>query len=313
MTIQKILAFFENQEAISSRKLQKAIEEVLEEVPHLSESEVKVTVFQLLHYIFKLSKIDILMDKSVMPLPVSAQATKGYGITENQLKILEDTLIRLLNSEPIQYIIGEVYFYDLLFKVSPVVLIPRPETEEIIDFILKKHQNTPPQKILDLGTGSGCMAISLASYLPASEVWALDISEEALDLAKQNAQQNHVNIHFQKADILQLNPDDFPEFSMIVSNPPYVTEAEKVQMQANVLEYEPSLALFVPDTEPLLFYEAIIAFAQKKLSHQGSIYLEINELFGNEITKLLQKYSFEKVLIHKDMQGKDRFMSAIKP
>jgi release factor glutamine methyltransferase len=321
MSIQKILDFFKNQEVVSSRKLQKAIEEVLYEVPQLSENEAKANAFQVLHHVFKLSKIDILMDKPVMLLPVQTQASihtplpvsSQASIKENQLQILEDMLTRLLHSEPIQYIIGEVYFQDLAFKVSPAVLIPRPETEEIIDFILKKHQQTPPQKILDFGTGSGCMAVSLAYYFPTSEVWALDISEEALALAKHNALQNQVNVHFQKADILQLNPSDFPEFSMIVSNPPYVTEAEKVKMQANVLEHEPSLALFVPDDEPLIFYEAIIAFAQKKLSHQGSIYLEINELFGNEMTQLLQKYSFEKVRIHKDMQGKDRFVSAIKP
>lgn len=221
-----------------------------------------------------------------------------------------DTIIhRLLNDEPIQYIIGETEFFGLTFEVNSDVLIPRPETEELVDLMIKdlKHSGKPSLKILDIGTGSGCIAISLAQYLPQAQVFALDISADALKIAERNAQRHQVNLTLWQNDLLQLQ--QLPEeFDVIVSNPPYVRQMEKHKMQANVLDFEPHLALFVPDENPLLFYEKIFIVARKSLSKQGKLYLEINEFLGQDMLNLAQQSGFQEVQLVKDFLNKDRFL-----
>ncbi len=297
--LKDILKVLQEEQHISSKKLQQKVEDILRQIPKISLLEAKSLAKQVLAHCLEIKQIDILLDKSLA------------DISPTQWEELTQVLCRLLAAEPLQYIIGEVQFYhNVYLRLSSAVLIPRPETEEIIDYILKKHQQNPPQRVLDIGTGSACIAITLAKHFPNAVVWALDISEDALEVAQQNALQNQVEIQFRQADMLHLDTSDFPEFEMIVSNPPYVTEAEKEAMHTNVLQYEPHLALFVPNQNPLIFYKAIVAFAQKKLLHKGCIYLEINELFGYEMNLLLQSYSFTDIRLHQDMQGKDRFVSA---
>ncbi|WP_178985738.1 peptide chain release factor N(5)-glutamine methyltransferase [Winogradskyella helgolandensis] len=237
--------------------------------------------------------------------------------TDTFFKTLED----LKQQKPIQYILGETEFYGLPFKVNDNVLIPRPETEELVDLIIKCHTERSRSahenlKILDIGTGSGCIAISLAKNLPNAEVYALDISKEALKVAKQNAELNKVNINFIEASILDNTChsalDAEFNFDVIVSNPPYVRNLEKQEIQPNVLDNEPHLALFVEDDNPLLFYKAITNFAIKKLNDKGNLYFEINQYLGEESKALLTDTEFENVELLKDLNGNDRMLKGKK-
>jgi len=212
--------------------------------------------------------------------------------------------------KPIQYILGESHFYDLKFKVSPGVLIPRQETEELVDWIINENSNRK-LKILDIGSGSGCIAISLAKNLPDTTVIASDISLKAIEISKQNAKSNNVNLQFLQFDILNPSTWKNESFDIIVSNPPYVTEKEKKLMQKNVLDFEPELALFVPDNSPLIFYEKIIDFGKKHLNPNGKIYFEINEAFGKETQLLFNKDLFKDICLKKDLNGKDRMLRGI--
>ncbi len=224
----------------------------------------------------------------------------------------EKILLRLRKAEPVQYVRGIADFYGLQFKVTHSVLIPRPETEELVDLIIRKHTNQSI-KIVDLGTGSGCIAISLAKNLPNAEVSALDISPEALKVAKENAQQNEVKIRFFEGSMCE--EDCLPnseQFDIIVSNPPYVCNSEKQQMRPNVLDFEPELALFVDDTDPLCFYSAIARLAVAKLAEGGCVYCEINEQFGKETVHLFESYGLRECEIVKDIFGKDRIVTAKK-
>jgi len=225
----------------------------------------------------------------------------------NEQKIAQK-LDKLLHSEPIQYVLGKTFFYENTFLVNPNVLIPRPETEELVDQISKENPNA--KSILDIGTGSGCIAISLAQKLNA-KVWAWDISEKALEVAQKNTKKIGVEVFFDQKDILK-NPIFDQKFEIIVSNPPYVTNSEKKLMQKNVLDFEPYLALFVSDHDPLLFYRHIADFAATHLEKNGKIYLEINEEFGQKTAELLAERGFEELKIGKDFRGKDRFVSAKK-
>jgi len=232
--------------------------------------------------------------------------------------------------EPLQYILGETEFYSIPLKVNPSVLIPRPETEELVDLIIKsdfvkshRHghdtgnfssaQSSPsPFRILDIGTGSGCIAIALAKHIPFAAVTAIDVSDEALFTAKNNAQLNHVPIRFVQADILctEKTMALFPEhFDLIVSNPPYITTDEKDSLSANVLDYEPHVALFTPDDAPLLFYDAITDFSLQKSAPSGMIFFEINPLCDSAVNDLLQKKGFTQTNIISDLSGKNRFIS----
>ena len=264
--------------------------------------EAQTIAFWLLEHYLKLSKTSILINQTI-------------EITQAQQDALTNAVERLQNNEPIQYILGYTEFYGLTFQVQPGVLIPRPETEELVDWIIQDNQKLPV-KILDIGTGSGCIAISLAKNLAQAEVTALDVSEEALKIAETNAIQNQAKVQFIQDDIL--NPQSLPQLipdhslDIIVSNPPYVTPAEKEQMRANVLEHEPELALFIPQDQPLLFYEAIARLATQKLKPNGQLYFEINEQFGQETKAMLLEKGFEKVVIKKDGFGKDRMVRGVK-
>ena len=219
-------------------------------------------------------------------------------------RILE-VLDELKKGNPVQYVIGEADFLDMVFEVNAEVLIPRPETEELVHWIISNNKNNSP-KVLDIGTGSGCIAISLAKYLSDAQVTALDVSENAIKVAKRNALINHVNVDFIKGDILEIYEIAGAPFDIIVSNPPYVREQEKQLMNRNVTDFEPHLALFVSDNDPLLFYRTIAQKSRNWLNPNGQLYFEINEAFGNEIKDLLISNGYSDVEIRKDINGKDR-------
>lgn len=221
-------------------------------------------------------------------------------------------LARLDHDEPIQYILGQARFYGMDLKVSPAVLIPRPETAELVDMIVQRFSGRDDLRILDIGTGSGAIAIALSRNLPFSRVTAVDISEDALDLARQNAADRHADIRFMHLDILTQSIAD-RSFDIIVSNPPYIPEEEKRDMEDNVLRYEPASALFVPDNDPLKFYRRIADVAVKALVPGGSLYFEINPRFAADITAMLHKDGFLKVAVTRDAQNRDRFVSATLP
>lgn len=223
---------------------------------------------------------------------------------------LFSALSQLKEERPIQHILGKSHFCDLDFYVDENVLIPRPETEELVYWILDHVQKLGSGneiKILDIGTGSGCIAISLAKNLPNATVAAIDISKKAIGMARQNAKENNVIVEFIEADILA--KFDFKEkFDVIVSNPPYVRELEKVEMKNNVLDYEPGSALFVSDENPLIFYKKIIQFAVDHLKANGVLFFEINQFLGNETKQLLENENFSEIELRKDMFGNDRML-----
>ena len=226
----------------------------------------------------------------------------------------QDTIERLQAYEPIQYIIGETEFYGLKFNVNKSVLIPRPETEELVDWIIKDCKGKDI-KILDIGTGSGCIPVTLAKNLQKASIYALDVSKEALKVASSNAKENSVIVRFIETDILRVDCENFVskygEFDVIVSNPPYVRLSEKSLMKDNVLKYEPHLALFVEDDDALLFYRKIVELSGKLLNSKGFIYFEINEGLGN-LTKQVMKNSFSAIELKKDLSGKDRMIKGTK-
>jgi release factor glutamine methyltransferase len=225
-------------------------------------------------------------------------------LSSENMERIHNIVERLKVYEPIQYILGEAEFYGLKFIVKPGVLIPRNETEELADIIIKRNKHKKIT-LLDIGTGTGCIPIAVKKYLPESEVWSCDISETALSVAKENASRNSVDIFFVQFDILSEKTFPVTGFDIIVSNPPYVTEKEKELMQPNVLDYEPHLALFVPDYDPLMFYRAIVEKSTVLLKKGGEIYFEINEMYGDDIRKLLENNNFTAEIV-KDINGKDR-------
>ncbi|WP_271764962.1 peptide chain release factor N(5)-glutamine methyltransferase [Aquimarina algiphila] len=231
-------------------------------------------------------------------------------LSDDEISDFDAAKNRLLHQEPIQYIIGKTDFYGLPFVVSENVLIPRPETEELVDWIIKDRLNSnDPIAILDIGTGSGCIAISLAKKIPEARVYAIDISEPAIKVAEENAKLNKVNVTFIKANILETQ-DLSIDFDVIVSNPPYVRELEKIEMKSNVLDNEPSRALFVSDDQPLVFYEKITSLAKNKLKKEGSLYFEINQYLGLETKDMIENLGFTSVEIRKDLYGNDRMIKA---
>ena len=225
-------------------------------------------------------------------------------LNESNQNLFSSALERLKTHEPIQYISGRTTFMDLEFKVNSSVLIPRPETEELVRLMLK--EDLDGKEILDIGTGSGCIAISLAKNLPNSKVSAMDISSNALEVAKENAKLNNISIEFIHADIFEFQSDK--KYDIIVSNPPYVTESEKLKMKKNVLGFEPELALFVDDITPLKYYESMINFSLNNLNSQGEIFFEINENYKYELNKLAQNYKYKIIEFKLDNHNKNRFL-----
>ncbi len=259
------------------------------------EEELKSFARILCRDLFRLDTLQMYSGKDIELLP-------------NQLETLHNIMDRLRRYEPIQYITGTTSFHGLEFRVAPDVLIPRPETEELADLIIREHKERSPV-ILDIGTGSGCLAVTLAAYLKKATVHAWDISAEALQIARHNAAANKCQVHFKQVDILDKKPAG-EQFDVIVSNPPYITYREKEEMSANVLEWEPHQALFVADTDPLLFYRTIALHGQETLTPGGTLYFEINHQYGTETCSLLQELNYTDVKLLHDLSGKERFIKA---
>lgn len=236
---------------------------------------------------------------------------KNTHLSGSERRKVEDIAYRLKNGEPIQYILGQTEFYGMLFKVTPDVLIPRPETEELVEWILTGHRSQDCA-VLDIGTGSGCIAVTLAKKMLNADVYAWDISGGALKVASENALLHGVEIAFSVRDIFQ-PVDNNPTFDLIVSNPPYVTESEKMTMEANVLDFEPYEALFVPDGHALVFYERIADVALALLRGGGELYFEINRDKGREVCDMLGGKGFTSIALRKDISGNERMVRAVKP
>jgi release factor glutamine methyltransferase len=261
--------------------------------------EARSLAFLLLEHFSGLSRSAILAGK-----PTEQPAMAG----------LEAALERVKKHEPIQYVIGSTEFMGRMFEVNRHVLIPRPETEELVSLIIEENKYIIPSKILDIGTGSGCMAVSLAAAWPQAQAIALDVSGEALQVAKKNAEKYVQNIEFMQASILdtQWQQAAAPmQLDMVVSNPPYVTRTEEALMQKNVTQYEPHLALFVENNDPLLFYRHIAWFCKRHLKKGGLCYVEINEQYGREVKALFLEHTFSEAVILQDMSGKHRFVKGI--
>ena len=233
-------------------------------------------------------------------------------IKKDILHKLIPTLQELATGKPLQYAIGEAQFCNLHFEVNEHVLIPRPETEELVYWASEALDVQTSLKVLDLCTGSGCIAISLAKQFPKVDISACDISSEAIAVARRNAEKNEVSVHFFEGDILDLKSSYDLQYSLIVSNPPYVRQSERASMHKNVLGFEPAQALFVPGEDPLIFYRAIAIFAQQSLFPNGCVLVELNEAFGNETAKLFRDFEFSEVTLRKDINGKDRMLKAKK-
>ena len=275
--------------------------------------EANALVMILLEHYFGIDRVKIAMEPELR-------------LSESELLTLHFAVKELLKNKPVQYILGETEFCGMRFFVDENVLIPRPETEEMVKNIASHRdkaclvrtgcdvETDGRPSIIDIGTGSGCIAISLAKLLKNSVVTAVDVSEKALEVAKKNAEANGVDVNFIKDDILNPQNPELIEnkYDIIVSNPPYVCESEKSEMRANVLDYEPSTALFVSDNDPLFFYRKILEFAQKTLKPDGEVWFEINEKLGKEMKNLCIEKGFEKVEIIKDFRKRDRILRATK-
>lgn len=258
------------------------------------ENEIDSLFFIALEYVTSISKIEYILQKE-------------EEISEEKLIELKFILEELTKNKPIQYITKNAYFYGLNFYVNEKVLIPRQETNELVDWVLMSVTHSKPIKILDIGTGSGCIAITLKKNLPLSEVFAIDISNEAIQVAQKNANDNEVEINFLQKNILEIN-DLKSNFDIIISNPPYVRELEKLEMAPNVLDNEPHLALFVPDNNPLLFYEKITEIALKNLTEDGMLFFEINQYLSEETKKMIENKGFKNVTLRKDLQENYRMI-----
>ena len=263
------------------------------------EAEAKALAKGILIEMFQFSALDL-------------YAGKDRDFSEKEHEKLEDILARLRRFEPFQYITGETSFLGLPLYVTEGVLIPRPETAELIEWIVSEHRNRKGLRVLDIGTGSGCIAVALAKFLPQAEVEAWDISDTALHLTRRNAERNGVKVKCTRVDVLtQIAPAGCAD--ICVSNPPYICEREKADMERNVLDWEPEQALFVPDTDPLRFYRAIAEEAGKRLSPDGVLYYEINQAYGRETVALLESMGYHDVELRKDLSGNDRMIKAKRP
>ena len=234
---------------------------------------------------------------------------KDKEFSEKHRSVLTEMIRRLQKNEPIQYIIGIESFFGLTFEVNPNVLIPRPETQELVSWIIEDYQSDESIRILDIGTGSGCIPISLAKQLSKAEVESWDISEGALEVASRNCERNGVKVLLRQKDVLKAAPEG-NLYDVIVSNPPYITNKEKIDMEANVLDWEPSLALFVPDEDPLLFYRKIAQLGCDMLKEGGSLYFEINRAYGEKTIQMLKELGYAQIELKKDSWGNDRMIKA---
>ena len=279
-------------------RLKEAIEQLRNGLAGVAEpQEVQAMIRIICEDIFNYDQVDVAL-RQESELPVFAEER------------VADIITRLRRREPLQYIVGTARFHGHRFKVTPATLIPRPETEQLVDLIIDENTGSD-LRVLDMGTGSGCIAISLARALKFARVDALDISRDALAVARENAAALKVgNVRFFESDMLAPQPS--ATYDIIVSNPPYVCWSERDAMEPNVKDYEPGQALFVPDNDPLLFYKAIAPYADQSLERGGRLYLEINQRFGGEVRRLLEDNGFDDVRIIDDSYGKPRFVAAVK-
>lgn len=269
--------------------------------------EVRNFTFLVIEHFFSWKKSQILIKKHEFVSPEILNACNSI-------------IKRLKKMEPIQYILGEAYFYDLMFNVNQNVLIPRPETEELVDLIIKdiERKNIESPTILDVGTGSGCIAIALKKNIDSAKVFGIDVSNKALEVANNNAHRNKTDVSFFEQDIFTTLSHEFSDklrsssLDVIVSNPPYIALSEKELMRENVLNYEPHLALFVPNDNPMLYYNSIANQAILLLKKGGVLYFEINEQFGQKVVNLLVEKNFSDIHLKKDLNGKDRFVFGYK-
>lgn len=265
--------------------------------PLYGNGEARAVTDYVLDVSFGLSKADIMCGAvEEMTAEKAAELNKIFG--------------RLMEGEPVQYVLGRAEFCGRWFNVRPGVLIPRPETEELCAWITADSKASASPKVLDIGTGSGCIAITLQLDMPESKVTAWDISADALDVARENAQQLGANVNFVKQDALNAKPEG--EWDVIVSNPPYICEKEKKDMAVNVLEHEPHTALFVPDADPLLFYRAITRLAVQTLSKGGRLYFEINPIYADDTCRMMRAEGMTAVELRSDMYGKQRMAKGVK-
>lgn len=271
-------------------------------VPTVEEREARALAFVVLEDAFGLSRTDIYLGKDT-------------AFSEDDTIRLEKILRRLEQGEPVQYVIGTAQFCDLTFRVTPDTLIPRPETEELVGWVASLLPSDASCSVLDVGTGTGCIAISLAKQFPRAQVTAWDISEGALAVAWQNAQVNGVTVDFRRTDVLEVVNDAVASMPLsdalfIVSNPPYICERERTEMEAHVLDYEPASALFVPDTDPLLFYRALARLGQQLKA--TAVLVEINQAYGQETVRMFQLSGYSNVELRRDIYGKDRMIKAVR-
>lgn len=265
---------------------------------HFTKSELRILSSLILKDVSNLSFTDIVN-------------CKFKNLSNNEKQKIIYIVERLQKNEPIQYVLGKTEFYGLDFKVNSNVLIPRPETEELVEWILLETKQVNPH-LLDIGTGSGCIAIALAKHLHYGTVDAWDISEKALEVARDNANNNNVSVKFSNVNVLEpVNIDK--HFDIIVSNPPYITFSEKKELEENVLDFEPHEALFVPDEESLIFYNKIADIAVKILNDKGYLYFEINQAKGSDIIELLKSKGFSNIELRKDISGNSRMIRGMKP
>lgn len=233
------------------------------------------------------------------------------SVTSTQADRCTEICRELKTGKPLQYILGETSFYECRIKVTSATLIPRPETEEIVDYLIKENEGFTGN-IIDFGTGSGCIAIALALNLPGAKIIGIDISEEALEIAKENALVNKAKVLFLKGDILNPDISILPKAEIIISNPPYVRESEKLFMNRNVIDFEPHTALFVSDNDPLVFYRAILSIAEKILFPGGKVWFEINEALGNSMVDLLTSFGYINIEVIKDINNRERIIKGLK-
>ena len=271
-------------------------------IPTVEEREARALAFVVLEDAFGLSRTDIYLGKDT-------------AFSEDDTIRLEKILRRLEQGEPVQYVIGTAQFCDLTFRVTPDTLIPRPETEELVGWVASLLPSEAPCSVLDVGTGTGCIAISLAKQFPRAQVTAWDISEEALAVAQQNAQAYGVTVAFCQKDVLEVVNDAVASMPSsdalyIVSNPPYICERERAEMEAHVLDYEPASALFVPDADPLLFYRALARLGQQLKA--AAVLVEINQAYGQETVRMFQSNGYSNVELRRDIYGKDRMIKAVR-
>ena len=262
------------------------------------EEEIGSFFYLLLEEYLQLSRMDFALN------PEKETASEYVEKFEKAIK-------RLRNYEPVQYIIGHELFFDLKFFVSPATLIPRPETEDLVRLVLNEAKEIKKDRIsiLDIGTGTGCIAISIAKNLKNAEVDAMDVSESALEIAEKNAKYNEVKINFIEDDVLSVD-ELYKKYDFIISNPPYVRESEKEKMEKNVLLHEPETALFVKDEDPLVFYRKITSLAKLYLLPNGKLFFEINEYLGEELVEMIEGFGFSKVKLIEDLYEKNRFIKA---